>query len=119
MEKRRWQKALETLPLGEQHYFTEIGSTNDAAAKLLEEDAPHLSLVLADKQTQGRGRNGRRWITKGGAALAFSVILIPEESAITPHMLGRFSSLGGIAVPLRCKSTTLFQQRLNGQTMFC
>ncbi|OQY36041.1 MAG: biotin--[acetyl-CoA-carboxylase] ligase [Anaerolineaceae bacterium 4572_5.1] len=100
MQKKQWQTALKNLPLGQQHYFAQVGSTNDIAAKLLDADAPHLSLVLADEQVKGRGRNGRSWTTTGGAALAFSVILLPKDDLITTQTLGRVSGLGGIAVCL-------------------
>ncbi|OQX61720.1 MAG: hypothetical protein B5M51_07335 [Anaerolinea sp. 4484_236] len=84
MQKKQWQTALKNLPLGQQHYFAQVGSTNDIAAKLLDADAPHLSLVLADEQVKGRGRNGRSWTTTGGAALAFSVILLPKDDLGVP-----------------------------------
>lgn len=100
MHKKQWNAALKNLPLGRQYYFDKVGSTNDIAAKLLDENAPNLSLVLADEQISGRGRNGRSWITTGGAALAFSVILLPEQDTITTQTLGRISGLGGVAVCL-------------------
>ena len=100
MQKKQWQAALKNLPLGQQYYFDQVGSTNDIAAKLLDENAPHLSLILAEEQLEGRGRDGRSWITSAGAALAFSVILRPEDGSTTPNNLGLVSGLGGVAVCL-------------------
>jgi hypothetical protein len=58
--------------------------------------APDLSLVVADEQTMGKGRAGRRWYTPAGSALAFSLILSPAW--VEPEMLPRFTGLGALAV---------------------
>lgn len=100
MQEKLWKAALEDLPLGRQYYYDQAGSTNDIAAGLLDEGVPDLSLVLADEQTEGRGRSGRGWITPRGVALAFSVILRPGGGDIAPG-LGLLSGLGGVAV---CKA---------------
>ncbi len=71
---------LASLPLGELRYFDTIGSTNDEALAWAIQGAPDCSLVVADEQTQGRGRAGRRWITPRGTALAFSLILRPTPA---------------------------------------
>ncbi|MEW5940406.1 MAG: biotin--[acetyl-CoA-carboxylase] ligase [Chloroflexota bacterium] len=81
MNQTSLQKRLASLPLGELRYFDSVGSTNDLALAWATEGAPDLSLILADEQTQGRGRAGRKWITPRGTALAFSLILRP---ALTP-----------------------------------
>lgn len=95
------QIQLEQLPLSEWRYEASIGSTNDAALAWAEAGAPNQSLVVADYQTQGRGRFQRRWITQPGAALAFSLILRPTPNEM-PY-LGRFSPLGAVAV---CQALT-------------
>lgn len=74
--------------------FTTIGSTNDYAAEWAAQGAPHLSLVIADEQTAGRGRGDRRWFTPPGAALAFSLILKPH----TAQTITRYAGLGALAV---------------------
>jgi len=52
-----------------------LGSTNDRAAQCALEGAEPLPLlVLADRQTAGRGRGARRWWT-GPGALAFSLLI--------------------------------------------
>jgi len=98
MQEKRWKAALKDLPLGRQYYFDQANSTNDIAAELLEAGNPAFSLVLADEQLEGRGRNARRWITLPGAALAFSVILRPGDGDFTPERMGLLSGLGGVAV---------------------
>jgi BirA family biotin operon repressor/biotin-[acetyl-CoA-carboxylase] ligase len=64
------------VSLGEprEHHET-IGSTNDRARELAEEGAKHGTLVTADEQTSGRGRQGRSWVTPRGTAIAASLVL--------------------------------------------
>lgn len=84
------------LPLGQIHYHAEIGSTNDAAQVLLEQGAPDGTLVVADAQTRGRGRLGRKWVTTPGAALAFSLALRPGPEEM--ERLAFYAPLAGLAV---------------------
>jgi BirA family transcriptional regulator, biotin operon repressor / biotin---[acetyl-CoA-carboxylase] ligase len=50
-------------------------STNERARELASRGAPHGTLVTADEQTAGRGRQGREWVAAPGAALLMSVVL--------------------------------------------
>lgn len=88
--------ALSGLPVPSFYYFASIGSTNDFARSLAEKDAPDGTLVVADEQTQGRGRLNRRWETPPGSALAFSLVLHPAPAEIP--RLGLFSGWCGLAV---------------------
>ncbi len=71
---------------GRSCWFHELtGSTNDDAAALADEGAPHGSMVLADAQTAGRGRLGRDWHSPAGQNLYFSLVLRPRTApADTP-----------------------------------
>jgi BirA family transcriptional regulator, biotin operon repressor / biotin---[acetyl-CoA-carboxylase] ligase len=62
----------------ELHYFAEIGSTNTYARRLAEQGARDGELVIADSQTDGRGRLGRHWVSPPNVNLYFSVILRPK-----------------------------------------
>ena len=66
------REKLSSMPLDQVRYFDSLDSTNAEALRWAAEGAPHLSLVVADEQTAGRGRMGRPWHTSPGAALAFS-----------------------------------------------
>lgn len=96
MDETAIQNILAGLPVPQVRYFDSIGSTNNEAMELALKGAEEGSLVAADLQTQGRGRLGRRWITRPGAALAFSVILRPTAPEI--ERLALFTALGGLAV---------------------
>jgi BirA family biotin operon repressor/biotin-[acetyl-CoA-carboxylase] ligase len=96
MDRNTLQSLLSDLQLSSVAYFNVLDSTNAQAKRWLENEAPHLSLVVADEQTAGRGRSGRTWITPRGAALAFSLILRSEQ--IGSASLPRLTSLGALAV---------------------
>jgi BirA family transcriptional regulator, biotin operon repressor / biotin---[acetyl-CoA-carboxylase] ligase len=57
--------------------FDRIGSTNDEARRLAEAGAAAGTTVIADEQSAGRGRYGRRWSAPAGVALLLSIILRP------------------------------------------
>lgn len=87
---------LSGIPIPEVKYFDQTGSTNDDAIAWILAGAPDGSLVIANRQTEGRGRLGRRWITQPGSALAFSLILrpTPAEQVVS----GLFTALGALAI---------------------
>lgn len=88
-------KASEALPEGFiLHRFGTVGSTNDEAAKLASDGAPSYTVVLADRQTAGRGRLGRQWRSKLGNLHA-SILLRPRCSLKTAAEL---SLLAGVAL---------------------
>ena len=51
------------------------GSTNDRARELALAGAPHGTVVAAERQTAGRGRQGRTWSAPAGRALTLSAIV--------------------------------------------
>ena len=75
----RITKGLEAKCLGGKfHYFAELGSTNVHARTLAEQGAAQGEVVIAEAQTDGRGRLGRRWESPPGVNIYFSVILRPR-----------------------------------------
>jgi BirA family biotin operon repressor/biotin-[acetyl-CoA-carboxylase] ligase len=73
-------------------YFAEIGSTNDAAARLAEGGASEGTTVIASSQIAGRGRLGRQWFSPPGAGLYVSVV------CRNPRAAPIVSLAGGVAV---------------------
>jgi BirA family transcriptional regulator, biotin operon repressor / biotin---[acetyl-CoA-carboxylase] ligase len=57
-------------------------STNERARELAAVGAPHGTLVTADEQTAGRGRQGREWTAAPGAALLMSLVLRDPAEAL-------------------------------------
>ncbi len=96
MDQTQLEKILADLSLGGIRYFDRVGSTNDEAADWAARGAPALSLVVADEQTDGRGRAGRNWYTPRGAGLAFSIVVYPTIEQ--RENLSRMTALGTLAV---------------------
>ncbi|MFO0630474.1 MAG: biotin--[acetyl-CoA-carboxylase] ligase [Polyangiales bacterium] len=59
----------------------ETASTNDDAREAAVRGAPHGMTFVADAQTAGRGRLGRRWHSPPGASLYVSIVLRPNAFA--------------------------------------
>lgn len=76
----------------------EVGSTN-AALRALGADAeawPHLSVLVTDTQTAGRGRLDRVWTAPPGASLAISVLL--RKLPADPRARGWIPLAAGVAM---------------------
>jgi len=69
---------LKTRVIGQQaYYFDSIDSTQNQALKMADDPANNGTVIIAAKQTGGKGRAGRKWISpKGGIWL--SIILQPK-----------------------------------------
>ncbi len=59
-------------------YYPETTSTNDVAIELAEKGAEEGTVVLADNQTMGRGRRGRKWLAPPKTCILASMILRPS-----------------------------------------
>ena len=71
------QKKFKNQKFGTNIYcLNNCSSTNDKALLLAKNNAPDGTIVVALKQTMGRGRFHRTWITNDGG-LALSIILRP------------------------------------------
>lgn len=60
-------------------YLRETDSTQRVAFDLARLGAPHGTVVRADYQTAGRGRQGRPWEAPSGSSLMFSMLLRPDH----------------------------------------
>lgn len=60
------------------HYMV-CDSTNERARGLAATGFPAGTIVTADAQSEGRGRQGRSWIAKAGKAVLYSALLRPLE----------------------------------------
>jgi BirA family biotin operon repressor/biotin-[acetyl-CoA-carboxylase] ligase len=105
MNEHSLKKKLSKLNIGGLRYFDSIGSTNDEALAWAAAGAPDLSVVIADEQTQGRGRLNRKWFTPKGSGLAFSLILRP--SAVQRPHLSRTVGLAALSIAESCSQLGL------------
>lgn len=79
------------------------GSTNALVADRARAGEPHGLVVVAEEQTQGRGRLDRSWQSPPRAGLTFSVLLRPS---LEPHRLGWVPLWGGLAVARAVREQT-------------
>ena len=61
-------------------HLDETSSTNDHGRELALAGAPHGTVVIAERQTAGRGRQGRTWTAPPGRALTLSVLARMEAA---------------------------------------
>ncbi|MCY7378072.1 MAG: hypothetical protein LH467_01880, partial [Gemmatimonadaceae bacterium] len=59
--------------------YDQLGSTFDVAHRVAP-DAPSGTLILADEQTAGRGRHGRRWSSAAGTGIWLTLIERPRPA---------------------------------------
>ena len=59
------------------HYFRSTPSTMDEALKLAHKGCPDFTVVVAERQTHGRGRMKRTWLSTDGG-LYFTVVTRPD-----------------------------------------
>ena len=74
----------------------QTGSSNTDLLADARNGAPEGQVLVAEAQTAGRGRMGRRWVSPPRAALTFSVLLRPR--GVPPGGRGWVPLLAGVAV---------------------
>ena len=98
---------LKTKVLGQEaYYFDSIDSTQSQALKMANESKNNGTIVIAEKQTGGRGRSGRKWVSpKGG--IWFSIILHPKFDISNTTLFPIASSLAlSNAIEKVCRIST-------------
>ena len=76
-------------------YYRSIGSTNDVGRELAARGAPEGTLVIADEQTAGKGRLGRRWLAPPDTSLLMSLLFRPHFLA--PYQAQRLTMVCSLA----------------------
>ena len=86
-------KNLETKYIGKRiYYFDEINSTQNFALELATKNHENGTIVISEKQVDGRGRLKRKWLSPNGG-LWFSVIIKPEFEISDTTIIPLASSL--------------------------
>ena len=97
---------LKTKILGKEiQAFHTLGSTNEVAFRLAEAGSAEGTIVVAEKQTAGRGRLSRKWYSPPGLGIWLSLILRPQIP------LARVPALS-LCAGLACTQTT---EKLTGK----
>lgn len=74
-------------------YFDSIDSTNTKAKQLAEENYPSGTLVVADRQTAGRGRRGRNWESPQHTGIFMTLMVKPDMNPNNASMLTLVAAL--------------------------
>lgn len=100
---------LDTKIIGKSaYYFDSIDSTQNQALKIASENKEEGIMVIAQKQTVGKGRLGRKWVSpKGG--IWISIILYPKFN-ISSTML--FPIAASLALANAIEKTTTIRPEL-------
>ncbi|MEK0314088.1 biotin--[acetyl-CoA-carboxylase] ligase [Cohnella sp. 56] len=73
------QVRLATAAFGRRlHLLDAVTSTQDVLRDLAEAGAPEGTLVIAERQDNGRGRMGRAWVSPPGRGVSMSLLLRPQ-----------------------------------------
>ena len=86
-----------------------VESTQQVARELAEAGAPEGTVVIADRQTRGRGRLGRDWHSPAGVNLYLTVVLRP---ALAPARVPQLALVAGLAAADAIRDETGLDARL-------
>ena len=75
-------------------YYESISSTNNRAKEIAEQKLEG-TVIIAEEQTQGKGRLSRKWVSPKGKGLWFSIILKPN---LEPDKVYKITLIGAAAV---------------------
>lgn len=97
------KKDLDTQVFGREiHHFQSVPSTNNVAKELAEDGAAEGTVIIAEEQTQGRGRMDRTWHSPAGG-IWMSVILRPD---LPPYRVQDITLVAAVAVVNAIKVST-------------
>ena len=96
MTAREIHNGLRTQTVGHEiESYDQIESTNNLARKRGIDGAPEGTLILAESQTAGRGRHGRRWHAPPGSSILASLIL---RHRLLANQIGLPSIVSAVAI---------------------
>ncbi|NPV92149.1 MAG: biotin--[acetyl-CoA-carboxylase] ligase [Firmicutes bacterium] len=90
-------------------YLEETDSTNEVAKKLAREGAREGTIVVAEHQSRGKGRQGRQWESPPYSGVYFTVILRPS---FAPRYAPRATLMAAVAVARGIKRSTGLEVRI-------
>jgi BirA family biotin operon repressor/biotin-[acetyl-CoA-carboxylase] ligase len=98
----RARSALAGSRFADLRHVAETGSTNSDLLDLARSGSPEGVVLVADHQTAGRGRLGRRWAAPPGSSLLMSVLLRPS---LAPEHLFSATMAVGVSAVDACRDT--------------
>ncbi len=105
------QRGLSTNYIGKKiYYFPELKSTNIIAKEKALHGAEGIgegTLIIAERQSAGKGRLGREWFSPAGG-IWFSIILYPQ---LSPSYISRITLMTAVAVVKAIKICTQIESQ--------
>ena len=89
--------------------YVSVGSTNDLALQCGIDGAQEGTLILAESQTQGRGRHRRKWLSPPGSSILASVIL---RHRLRADQVGLPNLIGAVAIATAIDELTDLSARI-------
>ena len=83
--------------------YKKVDSTNDIAYHLAEKGVKEGTVILAEEQSKGKGRQGRSWASPSKGGIYMSCILRPK---IAPNELPRVTLLAAVATARAIRAVT-------------
>ena len=85
--------------------IVQTGSTNDDVAALAREGAPEGTWLRADRQSGGKGRQGRAWQSPAGKQKRSRFRVVPQVTRCAAHLTSLFKSRFDRVYPGSLKSS--------------
>ena len=89
--------------------YDRVDSTNDLALQCGVDGAEEGTLILAESQTQGRGRHGRKWLAPPESSILASVIL---RHRLRADQVGLPNLIGAVAIAAAINELTNLSARI-------
>ncbi len=77
--------------------FRELDSTNTTLKRMAQEGASDRTVVIAEAQTAGRGRQGKSFFSPADSGLYMSLLIKPEEGGLPFDCVSMLTLLAGVA----------------------
>ena len=96
-EDQRWIKSqLQAEHIGQEILiYDAVDSTNDIAKRMVGESDNEGTVILANSQTQGKGRLGRIWHSEENVGVYLSVLL---KTSLPPEQISKIALVAGVAL---------------------
>ena len=80
IKEQKIKNYLSTEFIGSEiHIFERVESTNDTAKELAVNGCKEGTVIIADSQSKGRGRQERRWESPAGVGIYLSIVVKPKK----------------------------------------
>ncbi|SIQ29790.1 BirA family transcriptional regulator, biotin operon repressor / biotin-[acetyl-CoA-carboxylase] ligase [Paenibacillus macquariensis] len=104
LDKLTLTNALNTVVMGSDlEIIKTTVSTQEEARQRAELGAPEGTVIIAEEQTGGKGRLGRKWFSPYGKGIWMSLVLRPQQSL---EYTSQLTLLSGVAVCRAIRKTT-------------